>query len=58
MYFRSEDDHSAARNIAVAGMAALLFAGHPQMALAKDAPLQGQVSTGTLRSPSSSDLLC
>ncbi|KAK9917629.1 hypothetical protein WJX75_006618 [Coccomyxa subellipsoidea] len=39
---RSEDGSSVSKNIAVAGMAALLFAGHPQMAMAKDTAIQGQ----------------
>ncbi len=40
---RVENDHVVAKNIAVAGMAALLIAGHPQMAMAKDVAVQGQV---------------
>ena len=40
---RAGNDDTVAKNIAVAGMAALLIAGHPQMAMAKDVALQGQV---------------
>lgn len=46
---RSEDDHAVAKNIAVAGMAALLFAGQPQTALAKDAATSSQVQSTPAR---------
>jgi len=45
---RSELDHAVAKNIAVAGMAALLLAGQPQMALAKDAATSSQVQSTQL----------